>query len=113
MLSTITSPGFSKVVIAYGSSDFRGVESYDTNRAFFGGLSQTERAQEVARHRRSFEVLREMHEVRGFQLVLRVLLLSSVGEEPVQILEEAVGKEKAEGGFDRFIYDPLVEYYSM
>lgn len=53
-----------------------------------------------------------MHEVRGFQLVLRVLLLSSVGEEPVQILEEAVGEEKVEGGFDRFSYDPFVEYYS-
>ena len=110
VLSTITSPVFSEVVITYWSSDFRGVESYNSNRAFFGGLSQAERAQEVARHRRMFEVFRKMPRAQDFLLVLRACLWSSMGEEPLRILEEAIAEEKAERGFNDFFSDPLVEY---
>ena len=102
---------FSKVIVLYGSCHFSGIEFSRSNRAFFGGLSQAERAEEVTRHRKVFEVFREMHEVRrDFQLELYISTCSSVGEEPVRILEDAVAEEKAERGFDDFLSDPLVDF---
>ena len=56
VLSTITSPVFSEVIIYCHIPDSGGVECYNTPRAVFGGLSQAERVQEVVRYRRSFEV---------------------------------------------------------
>jgi hypothetical protein len=110
VLSTITSPVFSRIIVLYGSCHFRGIESYPSTQASFRGLSQDERAEEVARHRRPFEVFREVYKVRDFQLILCACIWGSVGEEPVRILEEAVAEERAKGGFNRFLYEPLVDY---
>ena len=110
MLSTITSHVFSEVIIYCYIPDSGGVESYNTPRAVFGGLSQAESVQEVVRYRRSFEVLREMRGVRDFQLVLHVCFWGSVGEEPARIFKEAVAEEKAEGGFNDFLSEPSVGY---
>jgi len=110
VLSTITSPVFSEVIIYCDIPDSGGVESYNTPQAPPGGLSQAERVQEVVRHRRSFEVLREMRGVRDFQLVLEVWFMGFVGEETVRIFKEAVAEEKAEGGFNDFLPEAWVDY---
>ena len=110
VLSTITSSTFSKVVVLYGDYHFRGIGSRDSSQAFFRGLSRTERAEEVARHRGRFGVFREARKVRDFKLRLCVCVWGSVGEEPVRILEEVIAEERAENGFNDFRSDPRVEY---
>ena len=102
---------FFKVIVLYGTRHFSGIELPYSSRAFFGGLSQVERADAIARHRMVFEAFRKMHEVRrDFQLVLCVRIWGSVGEEPVRIVEEAVAEEKAKKGFSNLLSDPLVDY---
>ena len=96
VLSTITSSAFSMIVVLYGDRNFCGVES--------------EKAEEVSRHRRIFEVFREAHEVRGFRLKLCASAWGSAGEESARILEEAIAEERAENGFDDFLCDPFVGY---
>ena len=103
LLSTITSPVFSRIIVLYGNQHFRGIEFYHSSRAFFSRLSQAERAGEVARHRMTFEVFRKIHEVRDFQLVLSACIPGSVGEELVRILEEAIAEEKGQRGFNGFL----------
>lgn len=111
MLSTITSPTFFRVTIIYGDYNFRGIELGHPSGGVFLGLSQAERAEEVARNRRQLEVFREAHKVRDFELELCVCTWGSVGEEPVRILEEAVAEERAENGVSNFFFDPYVVYY--
>jgi len=48
--------------------------------------------------------------VRNFQLELCASIWGSAGEESVQILEEAIAKERAENGFHEFLHDPFVGY---
>ena len=96
VLSTITSSAFSMIVVLYGDCDFRRVGS--------------EKAEEVSRHRRIFEVFREAQKVRGFQLKLCASVWGSAGEKSVGILEEAIAEERAENGFDDFPCDPFVGY---
>ena len=111
VLSTITSPAFFRIAVLYGDRHFRGIEFPCSDRSSFRRLSQAERAEEVARHRRLFEVFREARKVRNFKLELCVCVWGSVGEEPVRILEEAVAEEKAKKGFDDFLSDPSVMYW--
>jgi hypothetical protein len=110
VLSTIASPAFFKITVFYGDEDFRFIESWNTGRLLVRELSQVERAEEVSRHRRMFEVFREAQKVRDFQLKLHVSVCGSAGEEPVRILEEAIAKERAENGFSNSLYDPFVGY---
>jgi len=110
VLSTITSSVFFKITVEYDEGDFRGIEYYDPDRPPFRELSQAERAEEASWHHRLFELLREVHKVRSFQLVLCVSVCGCVGEYPVQMLEVAVAEEKAKNGFDSFSSDPLVRY---
>jgi hypothetical protein len=65
---------------------------------------------EVSLHRGIFGVFRKTHKARGFQLRLCASVCGSVGEEPLRILEDAIAEERAEGGFNDFLYDPFVEY---
>jgi hypothetical protein len=109
VLSTITSPAFFMIIVFCGDNNFRGVEHWRLDQHIHK-LSQAERAKEVLRHRRIFEVFREAYKVRDFQLELCVSTRGSVGEEPVRILEDAIAEERAENGFDDFIYYPSVYY---
>jgi hypothetical protein len=56
------------------------------------------------------EMLREVHKVRDFRLVLCANVWGCVGEYPVRILEEDVAEEKAKKGFDKNFPEPLVIY---
>ena len=73
-------------------------------------LSQDARLGEATRHHLRFEVLRELHKVRDFRLVLSATVLGCRGEYSAQSLEEAITEEKAKGGFSEYLYEPLVVY---
>jgi len=71
ILSSITSPSFSEVVVLYRDRDFPSAESWSSGQPpFRHEPAQTESASEVAGRRRPFKVLRKMQKVRPFQLVL-------------------------------------------
>ena len=113
-LSTITSPSFSEVVVGYWWRDFYGVESWrNPGRPPLREVSQGERAAEASRHHRRFRLLRELHKVQGFQVVLDVSVWGTVGEYSVQRLKQAVAEEKAKGGFDDFVSEPLITYHPL
>ena len=101
---------FSRITVHYKKDNFRGVGSWHEDRPLIRELSQAERAEEVSRHRIIFEVFREAHRVREFQLELYVTIWGCIGEEPVRILEEAIAEERAENGFNDFLRDPFVNY---
>ena len=110
-LSTITSPSFSEVVVQFRWSDFRAVESWrNPDRPPLREVSQAIRTVEGFRHHRRFEVLREVHKVRDFRLVLNAKVWDPAGEYSVRMLKEAVAEEKSKGGFDDFSSEPLVTY---
>jgi len=100
MLSTIACPVFSKVVILYRDSDFRGVHS-----GWAGG--QADAVEEALRYQRQFEVFHEMYKVRDFHLVLCADVWDRMGEYAVWLLKQAVAAEKAKGGFDELFPEPL------
>ena len=110
-LSTITSPAFFKVMVIFTERDFCGVEPWpNPDQPFFRETSQAERTEEAALHHRRFEVLREVHKVRNFQLTLCAYVWDPVGEYSVRMLKEAIAEEKAQWGFDDFLSEPLVVY---
>jgi len=111
VLSTIQSPAFSRVVVLYRDCDFHGVRSKgDSSWPPLRELSQAEATEEASRHRRRFEVLRQVHEARDFRLVLCADVWDPIGEYAVQMLRQAVAEEKANEGFDTFFLEPLVIY---
>ena len=71
-------------------------------------LSQVESEAEAVRHHRRFEVLREAHKVRDFQLVLCAGVWGPVVDYSVRMLKEAVAEEKAKNGFGDFLPEPLI-----
>ena len=98
MLSTITPSTFLEICLLHGDySDWP-------------QLSKADREEEVSQYQRRFEVLRELHKVRGFRLVLCAGVWGRAGEEPVRMLEGAIAEEKAKGGFDEFPCQPSVVY---
>ena len=105
LLSTITSSAFLTIYLFHGEYYFRGITF---GRSDWPQLSNAERENEVSRYHRRFEVLREMHKVRTFQLKLGVTAWGRFGEGPVRLLEEAIAEERAEGGFDEFPCKPSV-----
>ena len=108
VLSTVTSSACLKLRILHGDHHFRGKGS---RRKGWPQLSEAEREKEASQHHLRFEVLREVHKVRGFRLELCAVVWGYFGEEPVRMLEEAIAKEKAKGGFDEFPCKPSVLYY--
>ena len=69
-----------------------------------------ERVEDDLWHRRRFEVFREMHKVRDFQLVLCADVWDFIGWFSMRVLKNAVAAEKARGGFDEFFSEPMVVY---
>jgi hypothetical protein len=87
VLSTITSPVFSDVVVVYQAVDFYNhVYSKD---------ARAELGDEDAWYHRQFEVFREMYKARDFRLVLWAPCL---GDDSVRELKRAVAAETAKGG---------------
>jgi len=73
MISTITSLAFSEVVVFYRDYDFGGIDHMGGihTRAFYP-MAEAHRVWEASWHRNQFKIFREMHQVRGFRLVLHV-----------------------------------------
>jgi len=107
VLLTITPSTCLKICLFHGDTHFRGVGSWQSG---WPQLSKDEREEEASRYHRRFEILREVHKVRGFQLELCASVWGHFGEEPVRMLEEAIAEERAKGGFDEFFCEPSVVY---
>ena len=107
VLSTITSPTFSKIVIIYREHDFGSVTLRPrVAPKVYKTITPAEKAEEASRHRRLFEAFQEMYKVRrDFQLVLCAEVWDYVGKYAVRVLEQAVATENAEARLD---YEPLV-----
>jgi len=111
-LSTIRAPSFFEVVVLYRWYDFRGVESSrNSDQPPLRYMSQAEEAEETSRHHRRFDLLRGVHNLRDFRLVLSAGVWDPVGEYSVRMLKEAIVAEKARGGFDGYLSEPFVTYY--
>jgi len=104
VLSTLTPSACLKIRVLYEDRYFYGVGPR------WPQSSKAKREKEASRHHLRFEVLREMHKVRGFQLELCASVWGRSGEEPVRMLEEAIAEEEAKGGFDEYLCKPLVMY---
>ena len=74
-------------------------------------MSQAGIAEEASRYHRVFQVFREVHKVRDFQLVLQANVWGCVGEYHVRALEQAVAEEKARKGFEDSLSEPLHQQF--
>ena len=110
VLSTITSPAFSQIIVIYQNQDFYGIKPRGSDWPPFRELSKAERGKETSRHRRQFKMLRKLHKIRDFQLVLSARVSGCVAEYATKVLEEAVAEEKAKGGFSNHFPEPVVLY---
>ena len=108
VVSAITSPVFSEVVIIYRDYDFGFILCVPPSIGVFCGMSPEAREREALCRRMEFEALREMHKVRDFQPVLCVDVWDYVMEYVVLDLKWAVMKEKEKGGFDDIFSELLV-----
>ena len=97
MVSTISSPVFSEVLVVYRDYDI-----YPT-------LSNTQTIGTIpARIHTHFAALREMRKARAFRLVFCVDVWVHPVADAVRLLEQAVAAERAKTGFDDFISESLV-----
>ena len=71
-------------------------------------MPQAEREREVSRHRKAFELLREVRKARDFRLVLCVDVWDAVAKYSVRMLKQVVTAEKDNQGFDVLFPEPLV-----
>ena len=109
-LTVVASPAPFRITVIYREDDFRGVERWHSDWPYLREMSQADIIAEASRHHRRFEVLRKAHKVRDFQLVLCADVWDPVGEYAVRMLKEAVAEERAKGGFNVFLSEPLVIY---
>ena len=113
VLSTIKSPVFHWVVVIYQDHDFRGINtSARSEWPHLHEMSQAEKTEEDSQHQKRFELLRELHKVWDFRLVLRADTWDPVGEYTVRVLKEAVVAEKANRGSHGFFHHPSVTHHS-
>jgi len=110
VLSTITSPAFSQIIVIYQNYDFHGIKPRGSDWPPFRELSEAARAEETSRHRRQLKMLRKLHKIRDFQLVLSASVSGCVAEYATRVLKEAVAEEKAKNGFDNHFPEPVVLY---
>ena len=111
ILSTITSPGFSEVIVFYWECDFGGTR-FDSDHTpnLWKKMTPAQRAEEASWHRAVFEGIREMYAVRDFRLVLTVEVWDRLGEYAVGVVKQAVATEKAENRLDYLSSEPVVAY---
>ena len=106
VLSTITCSVSFEVIVFYQSYDF-----YDVGSMLRAGITPLAHiAEEASWHHRQFEMFREVHKVRDFQLELCADVCDGMEIYSVRELENAVAAEKASGGFDSIFTEPLVTY---
>jgi len=111
MLSTITSPAFSEVVVFYRDHDFRGVNNgWNSRWNPFSPMFENDIAEEAWSRHRQFEAIREMRKARDFRLVLWVDVWDRVGEYSVQVLKRAVELKGMEVGFENLFPEPFLVY---
>ena len=112
VLSTIQSPAFSQVTVSYQPHDFRAiVPKCPLVESYLRQLSLDQEAEEASKHRKRFELLREILKARDFRLVLHpdADVRGVVEGYVVQMLNEAVAAERVTGaGFDFVFTEPLV-----
>jgi len=109
VLSTISSPLFSKVVAVYQDYDFCGIAPPELNTPLLW-MTGEEVTREARQHAKRFGVFRSMHRERDFQLVLCVDVWEGTGDYALGLLEEAVAVEKKRVGFNRVSPEPLVVF---
>lgn len=114
VLSTITSPAFSDLVVVYRDYDFYGVSLLVEGRSQLGSRNpkvqrESERLDALQR-RKEFEAIREMHKVRCFRLILRADVWGRVRvmDYVLRDLKKVVAAERADRGLDDFSFEPLV-----
>jgi hypothetical protein len=111
VLSTLRSAVFSKVVMVYQETDFRGIQVWGSPKwPYLRQVSPDDKLGEAAWHSERFQLLREARKTKVFELVLRADVWGPVAEYAVRMLEEAIPVEKVEKGFDDFSSEPLVMY---
>ena len=109
-LSTIRSPAFSRVMLVYQEHNFRGVQTGRNSQwPHLNQLLPSAKVEEASLHNRRFKLLREMHGIRDFQLVMCANVWGPVGDYVMQALREAVAAERWSGGT---FSEPLVTYSS-
>ena len=110
VLSTITSPIFSEVVVVFRDFNFTGITPRPLPaQSIPRGLTPAEEADEALFHSRVFTVFREMHSTaQDFRLVLRADVWDCVGEYATGVLRQAVAVEKAAKRLDYLPSEPLV-----
>ena len=98
-------------MVLYQEHDFRGVQLPPRNfpnALYFREMPQAEREEEVSRHRKAFELLREVRKARDFRLVLCADVWGAVAEYSVRMLKRAVAAESNNQGFDVLFPEPMV-----
>ena len=114
VLSTIQSPAFSQVAVLYQFYDFPSlVLKHPFAETYVRQLSQDEEAEEAEKHRKRFEVLREICRVRNFRFVLYAAIRDVVAEPVRRMMKEAVAAEKARGGFNVLFPETPVTFTSI
>ena len=109
VLSTIRPSIFLRVVVIYGVSTFHGADNLrDSEWPYLSKLSRSMAEEKASEHRRRFELLREVHGVRNFELQLCANVWDPIGEYAVRRLKEAVAAAEAEKVFDRHFPAPRV-----
>jgi len=98
VLSTITSPVFSEVIIIYRDYDFGGLHLLP-HKSVFREMLPAEREEDDSFRRSRLEALHEMYKVRAFRPVLCADVWDRVREYTVWELKQPV---TLEGGFDDF-----------
>lgn len=111
VLSTISSPTFSEVIVLYWDCDFSSLKHHlgratGTHKV----VTPDERAMEASWHHALFEVFREMHTVRDFKLFLCADVPDCIGECAVGELQRVVAAEKVTRGLDYLPSEPAVVY---
>ena len=108
VLSTIAPPLPLNIVIIYQHCDFGYLTSRPKKPVTLVAFTPGEQVVAALRHQQRFKELHEMYMVRKFRLVLSVDVPDSVAEYAVRALEHLVNTEKANGGFDYLLHEPLI-----
>lgn len=111
VLSTIQSPTFSQIQFIYQAYSFNAIKISDRSRlTCIPQLSQSEKVEEALRHSKRFGLLRDVHKVRNFQLILRADVSEYFREYVMGMVNEALAAERARGGFSDLFPEPLLVY---
>jgi len=108
VLSTVISPLPLNIVIIYQHYDVGYLLLWPQKPVPLVEFTPEGKARVALRHRQRFKGLREMYMVRSFRLVLCADVLDTVTEHTTQALERVVNAEKAKGGLDYLLHEPLI-----